>query len=73
MCCLFNYISKTKMDDFRRFLNKQLEDPDFRKEWEETKLEYQIMKAMIAARIEAGITQATFKGNTYQLVKSQQN
>lgn len=40
MCCLFNYISKTKMDDFRRFLNKQLEDPGFRKEWEETGPEY---------------------------------
>ena len=45
------------MDDFRKFLNKQLEDPDFRKEWEEMEPEYQIMKAMIAARMETGITQ----------------
>ena len=33
------------MDDFRRSPNKQLEDP-----------EYQIMRAMIAARTEAGMT-----------------
>ena len=45
------------MDDFRKFLNKQLEDPDFRKEWDEMESEYQIMKAMIAARMETGITQ----------------
>ena len=29
------------MDDFRKFLNKQLEDPAFRKEWEEMEPEYQ--------------------------------
>ena len=52
------------MDDFRRFLNKQLEDPDFRKEWDETEPEYQIMKAMIAARMEAGITQQQLSEKT---------
>ncbi len=52
------------MDDFRKFLNKQLEDPDFRKEWEEMEPEYQIMKAMIAARMETGITQQQLSEKT---------
>ena len=52
------------MDDFRKFLNKQLEDPDFRKEWDEMEPEYQIMKAMIAARRETGITQQQLSEKT---------
>ena len=52
------------MDDFRKFLNKQLEDPDFRKEWDEMEPEYQIMKAMIAARMETGITQQQLSEKT---------
>ena len=52
------------MDDFRKFLNKQLEDPAFRKEWEEMEPEYQIMKAMIAARMETGITQQQLSEKT---------
>ena len=62
------------MDDFRKFLNKQLEDPDFRKEWDEMEPEYQIMKAMIAARMETGNhSAAAFRENRHQLVKSQQD
>ena len=52
------------MDDFRKFLNKQLEDPDFSKEWDEMEPEYQIMKAMIAARMETGITQQQLSEKT---------
>ena len=52
------------MDDFRKFLNKQLEDPDFRKGWDEMEPEYQIMKAMIAARMETGITQQQLSEKT---------
>ena len=52
------------MDDFRKFLNKQLKDPDFRKEWDEMEPEYQIMKAMIAARMETGITQQQLSERT---------
>ena len=52
------------MDDFRKFLNKQLEDPDFRKEWDEMEPEYQIMKAMIASRMETGITQQQLSERT---------
>ena len=52
------------MDDFRKFLNKQLEDSDFRKGWDEMEPEYQIMKAMIAARMETGITQQQLSEKT---------
>ena len=52
------------MDDFRKFLNKQLEDSDFRKGWDEMEPEYQIMKAMIAARMETGITQQQLSERT---------
>ncbi len=52
------------MDDFRKFLNKQLEDSDFRKGWDEMEPEYQIMKAMIAARMDTGITQQQLSEKT---------
>ena len=38
-------------------LNELLKDPDFRKEWESMEPEFQIIKAMIDARNEKGITQ----------------
>ena len=37
-------------DDFQRYLDKQLEDPAFRKEWEALEPEYAIMQALIDAR-----------------------
>ena len=38
-------------------LNELLKDPDFKKQWESQKTEFQIIKAMIDARNEKGITQ----------------
>ena len=38
-------------------LNELMKDPDFRKEWESMEPEFQIIKAMIDARNEKGITQ----------------
>ena len=38
-------------------LNELMRDPDFRKEWESLEPEFQIIKAMIDARNEKGITQ----------------
>ena len=38
-------------------LNELLKDPEFRKEWESMEPEFQIIKAMIDARNEKGITQ----------------
>ncbi len=44
-------------DDFQKYLDKQLEDPEFSKEWEALEPEYSIMKAMIEARNAEGLTQ----------------
>ena len=45
------------MITFDDMLNEQLQDPEFRKEWESMEPEFQIIKAMIDARNEKGITQ----------------
>lgn len=45
------------MSDFRNFVNEQLQDPEFRKEYEAARPEYELTRALIAARIEAGMTQ----------------
>ena len=44
-------------DDFQRYLDKQLEDPEFREEWDALEPEYTIMQAMIDARNSEGLTQ----------------
>ena len=51
-------------DDFQRYLDKQLENPEFRKEWESLEPEYAIMQALIDARNEAGITQTELSKRT---------
>ncbi len=45
------------VDDFEKHLNRKLHDPDFAKKWQESEAEYSLVKAMIEARIEAGLTQ----------------
>lgn len=43
--------------NFRETLNEQLKDPEFKKEWDALEPEYQIIKAMLEAREEQGVTQ----------------
>ena len=45
------------MTDFREHLEEQLKDPAFRREWEETELEYQVARAVIKMRLDLGLTQ----------------
>lgn len=52
------------MDDFTRYLNRKLENPEFRKEWDSLETEYQIMREMMKARIEAGMTQKQLSERT---------
>lgn len=52
------------MDDLTRLLNEELKDPEFRKEWEALEPEYQVVKAMITARIESGLTQKQLSEKT---------
>lgn len=52
------------MRSFRDSLNKRLEDPDFRKEYESLQPEMDIIRAMIASRKEQGYTQADMAERT---------
>ena len=49
---------------FRDILKEDLEDPEFRKEWEALQPEYQIIKAMIEARANTGMTQKELSEKT---------
>lgn len=45
------------MSEFQDFLNEQMKDPAFKHEWDAMKPERDLMRAMISARLEAGLTQ----------------
>ena len=43
--------------EFREFLEEQLKDPEFKKEYDALQPEYEIIEAILKARIESGLTQ----------------
>lgn len=45
------------MSEFRDFLDEQLEDKEFREEYENMSQEFDIIRAMVAARKERNMTQ----------------
>lgn len=45
------------MDDLEKLLNKQLENEEFKKEWEEFQHELQLMKKVIEEKIKQNISQ----------------
>lgn len=45
------------MSEFNDFLNEQLQDPEFRKEWEDIQPEMDVIRAMMDARISQNLTQ----------------
>lgn len=45
------------MSFFKEYLSKSLEDPEFKKEWEDSQLEYIMAKNIIQKRKELGLTQ----------------
>lgn len=45
------------MSDFREYLNKQLQDPDFKKEWDDLEPEFNMIQALIDARKHCNMTQ----------------
>ena len=45
------------MSDFREHLEEMLKDPEFAAEYERTRPEYEVMRAIIGARIESNMTQ----------------
>ena len=52
------------MDDFRKYLDQQLQNSEFTAEWNALEPEYQIIKAIIAAREEKKITQKALSAKT---------
>ena len=45
------------MSDFRKQLERELQNPEFAAEYERQQPEYECMRAIVAARMEQGITQ----------------
>ena len=45
------------MSEFRDLLNEQLKDPEFKKEWDDTQPEMDVIRAMIDNRIAQNLTQ----------------
>ncbi len=45
------------MGDIKKFLEEQLENEEFKKEYESSRVEFDIVRAIIRARIEQNITQ----------------
>ena len=46
------------MDDFDKYLKEQLKNPEFKKEWNNGELEYQLMMMIFKARNEQSVTQS---------------
>lgn len=45
------------MSEFDNFLNEQLEEPEFKKEWEDIQPEMDVIRAIVEARISQNLTQ----------------
>lgn len=45
------------MSEFHEFLKEQLQDDEFRKEWEDIQPEMDVIRAMVDARISQNLTQ----------------
>ena len=45
------------MSEFQELLNEQLQDNEFRKEWEDIQPEMDVIRAMVDARISQNLTQ----------------
>ena len=52
------------MDDFDKYLDEQLQNPEFKKEWDENELEYQLMMMILKARNEQNLTQSEIAERT---------
>lgn len=52
------------MSEFKDFLDEQLENPDFKKEWEDIQLEMDIIRAIVDARISQKLTQKELAART---------
>lgn len=46
-----------KLSDFREYLEKQLQNPEFKAEWDSLEPEYNMMQAIVEARKKSNLTQ----------------
>ena len=46
-----------EMSDFRNYIDEQLKDEEFKKEWEDSELKYNLVRSLVAARKECHMTQ----------------
>jgi len=60
------------MSDLKKYLDKQLQDPEFKKEWDSLELRYTVIKQLIKLRNSYNLSQAQLaeKLNTTQAVIS---
>ena len=52
------------MSDLQKYLHEQLNDPEFRHEYEALESEYEAIRAIIGARIDANMTQKELSEKT---------
>ena len=52
------------MDDFSRYLEQQLNNPEFKEEWDSSKPEYELMRLLVLARSKNNMTQAELAKKT---------
>ena len=52
------------MSDFQKYLDQQLNDPEFAAEYEAQRPEYEAIRAVIAARLESHMTQKELADKT---------
>lgn len=65
-------MSKMKLYTFEDHLKELLQNPEFRKEWEDSEVEYQLSRKLIEVRLKRNISQRDLaeKANTTQAVIS---
>ena len=54
----------SKRDEWQEYLDEQLKNPEFRKEWDALEPEFAMVKAMIEARRKTGLTQRQLSEKT---------
>ncbi len=52
------------MSEFREFLNEQLQDEEFKKEWDDIQPEMDVIRAIVNARISQNLTQKELAAKT---------
>ena len=52
------------MSDFRKYMERQMQDPAFQAEHDKTRTEFEITRALIAARVSQNLTQKELSART---------